>query len=116
MRKMIKSNWKYILLAFFIMIIVFIGGAILLTFTSGTLDDKQINYTEFTVSDKYVDKDGNNNYVIVSDQNQKYELDNDDFGSDIYKDIEVGKHYKFVTQKDNRSITTHIIQVHNDSN
>ena len=110
-----QSKCKYILIILIVMLSVFAIGTLSIMHMSNIFHDQSINYTEFTVANKYVDNNGHHNYIIVNDKNESYDLPPDSFGRDIFNDIEVGHHYQFVTQKDDKSVVTHIIQVHNDS-
>ena len=107
--KIMQSRYKYCIIAVIIMVIVFILGTLIIVSMSNMVVDGQVDYTDFTVVDKHTGD--NHSYIIVSDQNETFDLPNDNFGHDIYDNIQIGKHYKFTTEKNNGSITTHIIQV-----
>lgn len=114
-RKIMDSKYKYAIIGVIIALIIFTIGAVVITQLDSMVQEKQISYAEFTVTDKYIDEEGNHFYMVISDENETFEINNDTEGSEIFKQLEIGKHYHFVTQKEGTSETTHIIQVYNES-
>lgn len=114
-KKIMDSKYRYAVIGALIAIIIFAIGAVVITQLDNVVQEKQISYAEFTVTNKYIDDKGNHFYMVISDENETFEINNDTEGAEIFKQLEVGKHYHFVTQKIGDSEITHIIQVYNET-
>ena len=115
-KQIMNSKYKFLFIGSIIALIIFIIGAVFITGLDQIITDKQVTYTEFTVVDKYVNSRGDHFYMVISDQNESFEIKNDDVGTEIFNNLEVGHHYHFVTQKMDDKSVTHIIKVYNESN
>lgn len=112
--RIMNTKYKFIFIGSIIALVVFVIGAATIYELDAVLREKQITYEEVTVLDKYVNEDGNHFYIIISDKNETFDIRNDDDGAELFNKLEVGKHYRFVIQKDDAAQTTHIIQVYNE--
>ena len=112
----IKNNkyTKYIIVFIIVFSISFGGIFFLINDLSNHIEDKKINYTDFTVVDTYISENNSNDYIIVSDDNQSYEIINDKDGTNMFNRIEIGHHYHFVVRNDSTCKYLHIIQVYNE--
>lgn len=113
----IKGNIKYIIIAVVIAVLVFAIGAFTITTLNHTLDNKQVEYSDVVIADKYINNDTQHYYIIVSESGTVYDMLNFTDSDDVYDHLKVGNKYKFVTQKplsvDDKYI--HIIQVFNET-
>ena len=115
-KKIMQTEYKYIFVGIVVMILVFIIGGILIQGMNNVMLDQGISSTDTIVSSKYLDKNNDNFYIIVGQNNETFDIENDKQGTKMYNDIVLGKHYRFTVQNDTKSPAMHIIQVYNDTN
>lgn len=115
-RKKIQNSRyiKYIIVFLVVFFVSFSVNYFLIHDLENHINEKQINYTEFTVIDTYVSENEAHDFIIVGDNNQSYEIINDNDGVDMYNRIEKGHHYHFVVRNDSNCEYLHIIQVYNE--
>lgn len=114
-QRIMNSPCKYPIVALIIMVIVMGVGILCLDTTMNSIEKQHITYTDFTVVDKYISEDGNDEYMIVSDQGYTYVINHDNEGVALFNKIEKGVHYYFVVQNPhNDTDHIHIIQVYDD--
>lgn len=108
---------KYLIVAIIIMFIVFLIGVYCINTTMTAINEQNLEYIEFTVADKYISDDLEHHYIVVSDNNYTYIVDNDDFGEKVFNKIKTGSHYHFIVRLPyNDKENIHIIQVYNATN
>lgn len=105
---------KYLIVAIIIMFVAFLIGIYCINTTMSVINEQNLEYIEFTVADKYVSDDFEHHYIIMSEENDTYIIDNDDFGRGVFNKIATGSHYHFIVQlPKNDKDKIHIIQVYN---
>lgn len=113
----IKGNKKYILFGIIILLFVILVGSLSIILVGDELENKQIEYSDVVVSNKYVNNDTEHYYVIVDEKGELYDILNVADNDDMYNNLTIGKKYRLVIQKplptDDKYI--HIIQVFNES-
>ena len=108
---------KYLIVAIIIMFVVFLIGIYCINTTMTAINEHNLEYIEFTVTDKYISQDIQHHYAVVNEDNDTYIIDNDDYGRDLFDNINVGSHYHFIVQLPyNDHDYTHIVQVYNATN
>lgn len=116
--KTIQNNpCKYLIVAIIIIFVVFLIGVYCINTTMNVINEQNLEYVEFTVADKYVSNDFDHHYIIMSEDNYTYIINNDDFGKGVFNKIKTGSHYHFIVQlPENNKDNIHIIQVYNATN
>ena len=114
----IKGNIKYVIIAIIIAILVFCVGAFTITTLNHTLDDKQVEFSDVVVADKYISNDTQHYYIVVSETGTVYDILNFTDSDDVYNHLKIGNKYRFVTQKPLSAGEKyiHVIQVFNETN
>ena len=115
LKKIMESKHRYVFVGVIIMIVVFCLGLAMIQGMNNFVIDQGINSTDIVVSEKYLD-DNKNFYIIVSDNNETFDIKKSDDGTKMYNKLIIGKHYHFTIQNNSKSSVTHIIQVYNDTN
>lgn len=113
-KKIMNSKYRYVFVGIIIMIVVFCLGLAMIQGMNNFVIDKGVTSADVVVSEKYLDD--NNFYIIVSNNNQTFDIKKDNNGEKMYDKLIIGKHYRFTIQNDTKSPTTHIIQVYNGTN
>ena len=107
--KAISSPCKYIIVFLIVFFIVSFISYAVVTNLEETVESKNINYTEFTVINKY---DDHNHYIIIGNDNNTYEI----MSIEDFNQIDVGTHYHFIVQyPPEQGGNIHIIQVYNET-
>lgn len=115
-KRIMDSPCKYPIVALIIMVIVMGVGILCINTTIDSIEKQHITYTDFTVVDKYINKNNGNEYMIISDQGYTYVIDHTDEGISLFNSIEKGVHYYFVVKNPHDDTDhIHIIQVYNDT-
>lgn len=109
-----NSYVKYLLVFLIVFFISFGVNYFLIHDLENHINDKHISYKEFVVVDKYISNEGTHDYIIVSDNNNSYEIVNDKDGVNIFNRIENGHRYHFVLRNDSNCEYPHIIQVYDE--
>ena len=111
----LKGPMKYIVVAFIVLLLTFFIGSFIITSLDSALQDRNINYVDTIVADKYINNDSEHYYVIVSQEGNLFDIINITDSEGLYNQISIGHKYRFVTKQpfstDDKYI--HIIQVHN---
>lgn len=112
--KIWEGNCRYVIIALVVLILTFVVGAFFIDSLNYVIQDKNVNYTDVIVANKYIDNDSEHFFVVVSEQGDVYDIVNITDGKDIFNSIEVGKHYRFIIKEplsvDDKYI--HILEVH----
>lgn len=117
LKKIQNNPCKYLIVAIIIMFVVFVIGVYFINTTMTVINEKNLEYVEFTVADKYISDDFDHHYIVVSEDNYTYIIDNDDFGKKVFNKIETGSHYYFIIRSPyNDKDNMHIVQVYNATN
>lgn len=117
LKKIQNNPCKYLITAIVIMFLVFLAGLYCINTTISAINEQNLEYVEFTVSDKQISEEIDHHYIIIDENNNTYIIDNDDYGRDLFSAIEKGTHYHFIIQLPyNDKKHTHIVQVYNDTN
>lgn len=112
-----NSPCKYLFVAIVIMSIIMIVGTYSINTTMHAITEHNLEYTEFTVVDKYIGSDDQHHYIVVSDERYTYAIENTDEGMELYNSLNVGERYHFVIQlPTDNSDYIHIIRVYNETN
>lgn len=112
-----NSPCKYLLVALVIMFIIMILGTYSINTIVHAITEHNLEYTEFTVVDKYISSDDQHYYIVTSDERCMYAIDNTDEGMELYNSLNIGEHYHFVTQlPTDNSDYIHIMRVYNETN
>ena len=111
----LKGPMKYIVVAFIVLLLTFFIGSFIITSLGSALQDRNINYVDTIVADKYINNDSEHYYIVVSDDGDVFDIVNITDSEGIFNQISVGEKYRFVTKEpysvDDKYI--HILQVHN---
>lgn len=112
-----NSPYKYLFVALVIMFVVMILGTYSINTIVHAIMEHNLEYTEFTVADKYISSDDQHHYIVMSDERYMYAIDSTDEGMELYNSLNIGEHYHFVTQlpTDNNDYI-HIMRVYNETN
>ena len=112
-----NSPYKYLLVALVIMFIIMILGTYSINTIVHAITEHNLEYTEFTVVDKYISSDDQHYCIVTNDEKCMYAIDNTDEGTELYNSLNIGEHYRFVTQlPTDNSDYIHIMRVYNETN
>lgn len=116
--KIWKGKPKYAILLIVILFLTLAIGASIILSLDDLLQDKEIDYVDVVVADKYINNDTSHYYVIVSQDGSLFDIVNITNSKNLFDRISIGEEYRFVTKKpfsiDDKYI--HIVQVHDGSN
>ena len=112
--KIWKGKRKYVIIACIVLLLTFCIGAFVITSLDSVIQDHNINYVDAIVANKYINNDSEHYYIVVSDNGDVFDIVNITDSEGIFKQIQVGKEYRFVTKQpfsaDDKYI--HILQVY----
>ena len=115
--KIWQGKMKYFIIAIVILVVTFVVGGIAITTLTHTFENNNVDYTNVLVTDKYADTNNStHHFIIVSDNQQLFDIMDVPNGDRIYDNIEVGKTYHFVTEQDENNKLIHIVEVFNGTN
>ena len=91
---------------------------VIITSLDGVIQNRNVNYVDIVVADKYINNDSDHYYIVVSSNGDVFDIVNITDSEGIFKQIQVGKEYRFVTKQpfstDDKYI--HILQVYDGTN
>jgi hypothetical protein len=113
--KIWKGRSKYCIIAIIILILTFSIGSFVIVSLDGMLTNKEIDYVDAVVADKYINNDSEHYYVIVSQDGDLFDIINITDNAGLYEKITVGGKYRFITKQpySENDNYIHIVQVHN---
>lgn len=104
-----SSPCKYIIGFLIVFSVVSFASYAVITNLETTVKSKNVNYTEFTVKNKYND---HSHYIIIGSDNNTYEI----MSIQDFNQIDIGSHYHFIVQyPQEKGGNIHIIQVYNET-
>lgn len=116
--KIWQGNMRYIIIAIVVLVLTFAIGAFVLVSFDGMIENRNINYVDTVVADKYINNDSEHYYIVVSSDGDVFDIINTTDNKNLFDQIVVGQKYRFITKE---PISTndkyiHILQVHNGTN
>lgn len=113
--KVWQGKMRYIIIASIVLFVTFFVGAFVITSLDMTIQQHNINYVDALVANKYINNDSEHFYVVVSENGDIFDIVNITDSEGIYKQIQVGKKYRFITKEPFSANDNyiHILQVYN---
>jgi hypothetical protein len=113
--KVWQGKMRYVIIAFIVLCITFFVGAFVITSLDTVIQQHNVNYVDVLVANKYINNDSEHFYIVVSENGDIFDIVNITDSEGIYKQIKVGKEYRFITEEpfSANDKYIHILQVYN---
>lgn len=110
-----KGYKKYLIIGLIVLILTFSIGSFVIVSLDEAIQQHNVNYVDAVVANKYIDNNSEHYYIVVSEAGDVFDIVNITDNDGIYKQIQIGKQYRFITKEpfsaDDKYI--HILQVYN---